>query len=58
MRSAPGVLITGLLLAQTGLLAQLQLGDEVLATGGFRELQGKRVGLITNPSGVNHLGHT
>lgn len=29
------------------------LGSEVLAEGGFRELAGRRVGLITNPSGVN-----
>jgi uncharacterized protein YbbC (DUF1343 family) len=29
------------------------LGNEVLAAHGFRELAGKRVGLITNPSGVN-----
>lgn len=33
--------------------AQVQLGNEILATNGFRELQGKRVGLLTNPSGVN-----
>ncbi|MBU6402197.1 MAG: DUF1343 domain-containing protein [Verrucomicrobia bacterium] len=33
---------------------QIQLGDEVLAADGCRELQGKRVGLLTNPSGVNH----
>jgi uncharacterized protein YbbC (DUF1343 family) len=31
----------------------VQLGNEVLATNGFKELQGKRVGLLTNPSGVN-----
>ncbi|PTX90997.1 DUF1343 domain-containing protein [Opitutus sp. ER46] len=33
--------------------AQVRLGNEVLALHGFRELAGKRVGLITNPSGVN-----
>ena len=33
--------------------APVQLGNEVLAAGGFKELAGKRVGLITNPSGVN-----
>jgi uncharacterized protein YbbC (DUF1343 family) len=38
--------------------AQVRLGSEVLAEGGFRELQGKRVGLITNPSGVNRRGQT
>ncbi len=29
------------------------LGNETLLTDGFRQLAGKRVGLITNPSGVN-----
>jgi len=29
------------------------LGNEVLAKQGFKALQGKRIGLITNPSGVN-----
>ena len=33
--------------------AQVQLGNEVLATNAFRELHGKRVGLLTNPTGVN-----
>lgn len=33
--------------------ASVELGSEVLAAGGFRELQGRRVGLLTNPSGVN-----
>jgi len=28
-------------------------GIEVLCDGGFKELQGKRVGLVTNPSGVD-----
>lgn len=33
--------------------AQVQLGIDVLAVQGFKELQGKRIGLLTNPSGVN-----
>lgn len=33
--------------------AEVKLGNEVLAASGFKALQGKRVGLITNPSGVN-----
>ena len=34
-------------------------GVEVLRDGGFKELQGKRVGLVTNPSGVDrHLRST
>jgi uncharacterized protein YbbC (DUF1343 family) len=32
---------------------RVRLGNEVLADHKFRELAGKRVGLITNPSGVN-----
>ena len=31
------------------LSGQVQLGSEALAATGFKELQGKRVGLITNP---------
>jgi uncharacterized protein YbbC (DUF1343 family) len=38
--------------------AQVRLGSEVLAENGFRELQGKRVGLITNPSGANRRGQS
>lgn len=39
--------------------APVKLGNEVLSEHGFRELAGKRVGLITNPSGVNrHLETT
>src|SRR5216117_2906073 len=38
--------------------AQVQLGSDVLAANGFKELQGKRVGLITNPSGVNRKGES
>jgi uncharacterized protein YbbC (DUF1343 family) len=33
--------------------AAVKLGSEVLAASHFKVLQGKRVGLITNPSGVN-----
>ena len=33
--------------------AHVKTGVEVLRDGGFRELQGKRVGLVTNPSGVD-----
>ena len=34
--------------------AAVKPGIEVLRDGGFRELQGKRVGLVTNPSGVDN----
>jgi uncharacterized protein YbbC (DUF1343 family) len=33
--------------------AEVELGNEVLVAGHFKVLQGKRVGLLTNPSGVN-----
>jgi len=33
--------------------AEVKLGNEVLADTGFKALKGKRVGLVTNPSGVN-----
>ncbi|MEI7693732.1 MAG: DUF1343 domain-containing protein, partial [Verrucomicrobiota bacterium] len=33
-----------------------QLGIDVLAERGFRDLKGKRVGLVTNPSGVDGRG--
>ncbi|MCX6936177.1 MAG: DUF1343 domain-containing protein [Verrucomicrobia bacterium] len=33
-----------------------QLGIDVLADRGFRELKGKKIGLVTNPSGVDGRG--
>lgn len=33
--------------------AEVRLGNEVLADSNFKVLKGKRVGLLTNPSGVN-----
>ncbi len=33
--------------------AAVKLGNEVLAASHFKVLQGKRIGLLTNPSGVN-----
>ena len=41
------------LLAGPILQAQVLTGIEVLEQGGFEELKGKRVGLVTNPSGVD-----
>ena len=38
--------------------AQVQLGSDLLAANGFKELQGKHVGLITNPSGINRNGES
>jgi uncharacterized protein YbbC (DUF1343 family) len=58
MRWLMAILLGWLTLPTDRLNAQVRLGSEVLAAGGFRELQGKRVGLITNPSGVNRAGTT
>jgi len=39
----------------TGALsAQVKLGNEVIAEHNYQALRGKRLGLITNPSGVDH----
>ncbi|MBM3854582.1 MAG: DUF1343 domain-containing protein [Verrucomicrobia bacterium] len=48
---ALGVALAGA--GAAGAPARVRLGNEVLAEGGFKELAGKRVGLITNPSGIN-----
>lgn len=42
-----------LTLATVGAVAQVQTGIEVLRLDGFRQLKGKRVALITNPTGVD-----
>ena len=48
------LLIIGLtLLLGIPVCAQVFTGIEVLEQGGFEELKGKRVGLVTNPSGVD-----
>jgi len=39
-------------------LAQVKPGIEVLRDRGFKELQGKKVGLLTNPSGVDRELHS
>lgn len=47
------LLTAGLVLSSCVDAAPVKLGNEVLADNGFKALKGKRVGLITNPSGVN-----
>ena len=47
-----GVLILAVAVPWTA-RAEVKLGNEVLAASRFKVLQGKRVGLLTNPSGVN-----
>src|SRR5882724_5676191 len=52
------VLLGGVVVLIPIAVADVQLGSEALAATGFRELQGKQVGLITNPSGVNRKGES
>ena len=47
------LLILMILLLAVPMGAQVLTGIEVLEQNGFEELQGKRVGLVTNPSGVD-----
>lgn len=47
------LLITLLTLCSLAATSQVKLGVETLRDGGFKCLQGKRVGLITNPTGVD-----
>ncbi len=53
---ATGLRLVVALLAGGDLGAAVLPGIDVLTAGGFKQLQGKRVGLITNPSGVNQRG--
>ncbi|MEM6821680.1 MAG: exo-beta-N-acetylmuramidase NamZ domain-containing protein, partial [Verrucomicrobiota bacterium] len=39
-------------------IAKIKLGIDTLEASQFKHLKGKRVGLITNPSGVNFKGKT
>ena len=42
-----------LLIGSLGAIAQVKTGIEVLRSNNFDVLQGKRVGLTTNPTGVD-----
>lgn len=53
MRRCLSLCLAASLLRASLIGAPIQLGSEVLATNQFKELRGKRVGLLTNPSGVN-----
>lgn len=48
------ILIISILCMALGASAVVKPGVEVLRDGGFKELQGKRVGLVTNPSGIDN----
>ena len=47
-----------LILTQSATQARVYLGNEVLAMRDFETLSGKRVGLLTNPSGVDGRGRS
>ena len=53
MRITKKWLILAAVLLSASLQAQVLTGIDVLELDGFEQLQGKRVGLVTNPSGVN-----
>jgi len=48
-----GALVLSVLSVTPAASGRVNLGNETLAQNRFKELAGKRVGLITNPSGVN-----
>ena len=48
------IFVTMLALVAVAASAVVKPGIEVLRDGGFKELQGKRVGLVTNPSGIDN----
>ena len=50
--------LTLLILSQDAARARVYLGNEVLAMRGFETLRGKRVGRLTNPSGVDGRGRS
>lgn len=54
------LVLFGLLIgtARPGEKAVVSIGIDQLTANGFRELKGERVGLITNPTGVNQRGRS
>ena len=53
MKKVVLTLIVGVMMVMTA-GAVVKPGVEVLRDGGFAQLQGKRVGLVTNPSGIDN----
>jgi uncharacterized protein YbbC (DUF1343 family) len=53
MRLMKNILVALLLLAALSCQAQVYTGIDMLERYGFEDLKGKRVGLVTNPSGVD-----
>jgi len=58
MRRALFVFISALLLAVAARGATISLGIDELEKDGFREFQGKKIGLVTNPSGADSRGRS
>lgn len=50
------IAVCSLVIALHGVSASVELGIDVLQKQGFAILQGKRVGLVTNQTGVNSSG--
>ena len=50
--------LTLLIISQDAAQGRVYLGNEVLAMRGYETLRGKRVGLLTNPSGVDGRGRS
>ena len=48
------IIIIAMALVAMAASAVVKPGIEVLRDGGFKQLQGKRVGLVTNPSGIDN----
>jgi len=53
VKIALALIVSGSCLVSQLWAAQVKLGNEVLEESQFKVLKGKRIGLITNPSGVN-----
>ena len=53
LRTTMGIMAVLLLTGAATAEPHVKLGNEVLAETNFKALAGKRVGLITNPSGIN-----
>ena len=54
MKHIPSIIVAMLLLLTTSVsAAKVKTGIEVLREDGFKLLEGKRVGLTTNPTGVD-----
>ena len=54
MKKALSIIACAVMAVSAMALPQVKPGVEVLRDGGFKQLAGKRVGLITNPTGVDN----